>query len=735
MRATRNELHNDVDLAALPAVIKRSLKPLGIASAVVGILTYAGLMLVPSRYSSEAQIRIGAERNTGGPAENAALQVDREAIQSRVQELRSPDLARQLAGELKLNLLPEFNSALDNQGIVGSFMRLAGIGGPRPGETEEERVLSAYYRALQVYQVKDTRVITLGFTARDGELAATAANRLVDLYQQWLRQQGASETTDANAWLAPEIEKRTRELSLAEADVERFRSQANLFVGGGSQPSGIAEQQLTELATELTRARAQRGEAEARARAAREMMNRGIPDAITDVQKSPVIQGLIAQRVRAERDLAEASTQLLPAHPRMKQLYANVADIRRQVQREAISIVDGLEREVKVLALREDLAQRALEEAKTRVGDKAGDRVRLASLEDEARAKRRELEALRNRFEAARTRGTTRATPVEVQVIATARATTKPSWPNRIQIASLAAAATFVLGLVVVLFRELLGGGARQARAVEARAPSPTRSAAPATVGTIDGAPAEVTSPTAASSAGGHRPQSAKLNPGAGGVTRLAGIADVVNRLVGNSAGQGGYRTVVVGASDDIDVREEAADIAAGLSAAGRQVVLVDWSPDGDGIAEALGVGANPGFNDLLAGTHTFDDVLRVLPDGDFHFVPCGTAGPLKAGALDADKLNLLLDALDEAYADVVVTGSYSAVRRLFQAIEGRFDAGVVVGGKEPAAAGGGLLGFDVTDIDIIGIERLHAGPARRRPVRTRLDRGTASGVATAPAS
>ncbi len=37
----------------------------------------------------------------------------------------------------------------------------------------------------------------------------------------------------------------------------------------------------------------------------------------------------------------------------MKQLNANVADIRRQVQREASTVVDGLEREVKVLGLRE----------------------------------------------------------------------------------------------------------------------------------------------------------------------------------------------------------------------------------------------------------------------------------------------------------------------------------------------------------------------------------------------
>ncbi len=313
MRSSRHPQQNDIDLSSLPSALARSAKPLIIAAGAVGLLTYAGLLMVPSRYASEAQIGVGRPgigsggRGAAGGAE-VALQVDREAIASRVHELRSPDLARKLATELKLNQRPEFNSALDTQGMLGNLMRIAGVGGPRPGETEEERVLAAYYRALQVYQVKDTRVITLGFTARDGELAAAAANRLIELYQDWLRQQGVTETTDANAWLAPEIEKRTRELANAEAEVERFRSTANLFRGGGNQPSGLAEQQLTDIVSELTKARAQRGEAEARARTAREMMTRNIPDAIPDVQKSPVIQGLIAQRVRAERDLAEASS-------------------------------------------------------------------------------------------------------------------------------------------------------------------------------------------------------------------------------------------------------------------------------------------------------------------------------------------------------------------------------------------------------------------------------------------
>ena len=731
MRASRNEPHNDIDLAALPAVLKRSAKTLVIASMAVGLLTYGGLSLVPSRYTSEAQIGIGAKgRGSNGTIEMAALQVDKEAIASRVQELRSPDLARRLASEMKLSLRPEFNSAIDNKGLFAGLMRMTGINAPRPGETEEERVLAAYYKALQVYQVKETRVITLSFTARDGNLAANAANRLIELYQEWLRQQGVTETTDANAWLAPEIQKRTRELAQSEAAVERFRTSANLFRGGGSQPSGLAEQQLTDLAAELTKARGQRSEAEARARSARELMGRGSPDAIPDVQKSPVIQGLIAQRVRAERDMAEASSQLLPAHPRMRQLAANVADVRRHVQREAAIIVEGLEREAKVLGLREELALRALDEAKGRVGDKAGDRVRLAQLEDEATAKRRELAVLRDRYESARSRGTTKAGPIEVQVIATARPSSKPSWPNRIQISALAAAATLVLGLVLVLFKELLSsgnrtaGGRREAHVAGDELDGPSYAPGQGVVARAPAAGPEYPAPAARPASGPVMPLAAKVAHEAKPAARAASVAATVMRLIGNSAGQGGYRTVVVGESDDIDVREEAVDIAAGLSAAGRQVVLVDWAPSGDGISRRLGVPSSPGFSDLLAGTHLFEDIIRILPDGDVHVVPCGSARPQGGKGLEADKLNLLLDALDEAYGDVVVTGSFSAIRELFLAIEGRFDAGIVVG-RPGSGRGAGdtpnrLLGFDVTDIDVLRIEQsaptIAARLAKRRP-------------------
>ncbi|MGE0766131.1 MAG: GumC family protein [Hyphomicrobiaceae bacterium] len=723
MRARLEDPQGHIDISTLPSILRRSAGRLALAAIAVGSITYGALLLVPSRYSSETQVRIGANSvpdvtRGAASAESVALSVDREAIASRVQELRSPDLAKKLASELRLATRPEFNSALDAGGLLGGLMRAVGLAGSRPGESEEERVLAAYYRALQVYQVKDTRVITLNFTARDSQLAAQAANRLVELYQAWLRERGATETSDANAWLVPEIAKRTRELSAAESAVERFRSTANLYRGGGSRPGDLAQQQLVDLASELTKMRAQRSEVEARAQAARDLMSRGVPDAIPDVQKSPVIQALIAQRVRAERDYAEAATQLLPAHPRMKQLAANVADVRRQIQREAGAVVSGLEREAQALALREELQKRTMAEAKSGLGSNAADRVRLAQLEDEVSAKRRELEGLRQRYESSRSRGTSLAVPVEVQVIATARPSSRPSWPNRLQIALLAAAATFVLGLVGVLFRELLSAGSRKAGMVPFRdhrqTSTPVRPAA----------------------------QSGRHATGASAETEddaqpeglaLHSVEAVAQRLMTNSAVQSGYRTLIVGEEGRGDPREKASELAGALARAGRKVVLVDWSLDGMGASGGLGIAASPGFTDVVTGSVAFEDAIRSLPGSDVHILPCGNAWTDGVEALGADRMNLVLDALDEIYSDVIITGGYDAARDFFRAIEGRVDAGVLVSIGDAAtrpsfggSAGRRLLGFDVTEIDIIHWQDVSAEPAAR-PLGRRGSRAAAA--------
>jgi hypothetical protein len=117
------------------------------------------------------------------------------------------------------------------------------------------------------------------------------------------------------------------------------------------------------------------------------------------------------------------------------------------------------------------------------------------------------------------------------------------------------------------------------------------------------------------------------------------------------------------------------------------------------------------------------------LPDSDAHFIACGA--PAAGSALDVDWVSLVLDALDEAYDHIVVVSQMVPARALFEAIEGRFDAGVVMSerlglGMNIHAAPGVFLGFEVTEICVVQMDLVQKRAAAPR----RLKRGRRLAVA-----
>jgi succinoglycan biosynthesis transport protein ExoP len=538
---------------------------------------------------------------------------------------------------------------------------------------------------LNVYQGKDSRVITIQYSSTDSVLAARVANRLAELYQDWLRSQGVSQTADASDWLKPQIEKLSREVS--EAEVERFRSEANLF-RAGSQNSGLNEQQLADLGSEVTRARAARTDVEARAAKARELLQLGQLDVIPDVQRAPVIQALLAERARAEREKAEGEATLLPRHPRMRQLDATLADLRRQIAREAAIIVEGVEKEASAARLREDLAGRRLAEMKALVGDKAADMARLTALEGVAKAKRREIDTLQASFEAARSRGDAKAIPLEAQIISRAQPGSVPSFPKRLQLSALAAAATLLLGMVAAITRELVRS---------ARLP---------------------TDPDAGNQAD-HR---APIPAMPGHETReypvmVASLGIAARHLRTKVHVDRGHRTLVVGMAAAADAREHGVELARLLAGPGARTVIIDWNADGRSIAETLGAHRHPGIAELVQGTASLHQVIQVLPGSTgVHIISPG--GGLPSAAMHhADQVNLILDTIDDAYDHIVFVGEYDALHALFTVMKGRFDTVVEISAPDHVqavrSAPGTLFGSPVSGIEVLRLG-VDARPQRR---------------------
>lgn len=704
---------DDIDISVIWHSLRKSVPKLLALSLAAGIGAYVVLSFATPEYTSEAQIQLVAPKrevqaNDPASADALAARMDKEAINTHVRALMSPDLAVEVIAAEGLANKPEFNSALQPPTLVSRILHVLDFG--RGTETEQERVLRAYFDRLDVYSPKESRFIGIRFTSQDPKLAAAVANKLAELYRTSLATRTVAETDEVQKALQPKIDKLMKEVAEAEAAVERFRGEANIFKGGPTD-TGLNQQQLADLNAELTKAQAARSEAEAKAAAAREMVRAGNAESLPDVQKSPLIENLVQQRVRLERQLSELSATLLPAHPRMRQIQADLEGLQRQIKAEVGKIVEGIEKGAQAAALHEAAAKKNLDDMKARVVDTGGDQVKLRQLETVAKSKRQELEQLQARFEANRARADSQAVPIEAQIITSARPSSVPSFPKKLPYSALVAVAFLLFGIAIVVTKALFAA---------ARAPG-----------------AQVAwQGTPAVARAGAKPQRSGVERAAAVSAGVMHTVDSVPALAGQLLVRppdiGGFRTLITGETEGIDPGAAGVDLAKALADAGADVMLVDWSPDGHGVAEAIGAQTHPGLAELLQGKARFEDVVARVPGSAAHLIPAGAVALRAEEMLDPDQINLALDALDTAYDHIVVVGSNQAARALFEAIQGRFDAGVIVSeGKRRAKLTeppGTFLGFEVADIELFKLER----PLSNRLVQERLARLTAKGGAEA---
>ncbi|MFN3869473.1 MAG: Wzz/FepE/Etk N-terminal domain-containing protein, partial [Hyphomicrobiaceae bacterium] len=232
MRANSHASPDDIDITSIGGALKRSARNLVLATLLAGGLTYAVLLTIAPRYSSEAKLSIVAKgvanpftspKSDFSSPEALGIRMDKEAINTHVNALRSTDLAGRIASELDLASRPEFNSALGPQDTADRLLRMIGLSGPRPGESERDRVLGAYFKALEVYSPKESRLIGIRFTSIDRDLAAEVANKLAETYRETLAKQTVLETDEVQRALEPKIVRLRDEVQQAEAEVERFK--------------------------------------------------------------------------------------------------------------------------------------------------------------------------------------------------------------------------------------------------------------------------------------------------------------------------------------------------------------------------------------------------------------------------------------------------------------------------------------------------------------------------------
>ena len=659
----------DIDLAQLfRAVWTRKARILA-ATALVGCLAFAGASVISPKYSSEARILIEprepnftTQANVQAPAEPLPDELN---IVSQVQLLQSVDLIKQVARDLKLYELEEFDPDT-SPSAVSDLLVMLGLKKNPLDMAPEERVLKAFQEKLQVYQVEKSRVIGIQFTSKDPKLAAEVPNAIANVYRSLQSGAKLDSNSEAARWLEPEIANLREKVREAEAKVAEYRGNADLMQV--SETTNFSSQQLSDISAELARVRGERADAEAKAENVRNAIKAGkSTDTLVAITGNEAIQRLKASESEIRGKIADLSTTLLDGHPQMKALRSQLAGIREQITSESAKVAAGLENDANVARSRETQLIQQLNSVKADSARANTDEVGLKALEREATAQRQLLETYLARYREATTRLDKGASPADARVISSAVEPREASFPKVVPITIVAALATLVLSAVIVMLSELFSGRALRpvGPSMRGEGPQPGRdgevdtaierpvASRPVAAAPVSPIPASLLSVEPDEDLAEAMEETLDLAPRPGKEPPESqdefSVEAVARYLVGSQT----RIAFAISPSGD-DGSTATVMLARELDEIGRKVVLIDMT--GSACPTWLMAARKdlPGITDLLCGESPFSDTIHPDRLSGADIIPQGNSD-VRQAMRGADRLSMIADALADAYDLVLV--------------------------------------------------------------------------------
>jgi tyrosine-protein kinase Etk/Wzc len=616
---------------------------------------FAVVNAMTPRYRSESRLLLEARENVFLRAEadkngGDRTTIDPEAVTSQIQLVLSRDLAREVIKKEKLADQLEFDPSVGGKSLLKAILGMFGIGRDPSTLTPEERTLESYYDRLNVFAVEKSRVIAINFSSANPELAARVANAIAATYLQRQQASKQDQTRAAGDWLAVEIGKLRTKVADAEAKVEEYRAKSNLFVG--SNNTSLPTQQLTEINSQISAARGQKADLEARARQLRELVRSGKPIESSDIANSDSMRRLIEQRNALRSQLAEQSTTLLDLHPRIKELKAQIAEVEREMRTEAERLARQLDNDAKVAGDRLETLTASLDQVKKVASQTNEQDVQLRALEREAKTERGLLESYLAKYREASARDNINAVPPEARIISRASPAIKPDFPKKLPTVLIAAFAAFALSAGFTVTGALLAPPPSSFAYAHAPAAYP----APAYPAPDMAFMPRVASPPLMPSAA-PPPMAAPVMPMPAAPAPAMPIAVSTVEQIAQSlrqAGEAGRRVTVIGAARNVGATYGAIALSRAL-ARDANVVLLDLAFGAPNLSIISTEPKAPGVAELVRGTASFGDIITRDQYSPVHLVSTGNVGSDGPALAASPMLATVVEALTRSYDHVVI--------------------------------------------------------------------------------
>jgi uncharacterized protein involved in exopolysaccharide biosynthesis/Mrp family chromosome partitioning ATPase len=460
------------------AAIHRNRKLALAVGALAAALVVAGTLCLTPLYQSTASIMLDTRREqvVDMQAVLSNLPSDTFVVDSEVQVLQSPALARRVVDKLHLDRDPEFNASLRPPTLlsipvnavkaavhnVSLWLGLVPATDVNSAARRAQSVVQAFEKNLTVTRQGLTYVINIAFYSQDAAKAVRIADAVAQTYLEQQKATKAEATHQANVLIQKHVGQLQGQVARAEQAVADYKSKNGLLNAVGAP---LTEQEISALNTQMATAQAEEAEQAGKLAAARAQLGHGGSDAVGQAAGSDTIRQLRQQQAELITQEADLSRRYGPRHPALIKVHAQRAALDAAIAAEVHRVISGQQAEASAAASRAGSLRASINQDRKLLALNNAAGVKLAELERDANAVRGVYESFLNRLK--QTAAQEDLQDADAKVISPASIPLKPSSPSWM----LAAAAALVFSLLAagaaILLREFFDRGVRTAEEAE----------------------------------------------------------------------------------------------------------------------------------------------------------------------------------------------------------------------------------------------------------------------------
>lgn len=312
-------------------------------------------------------------------------------VETQVKLLQSESLLEHVIDKLKLHKERPSNRW---QAFAAGVNRMFDWSGTS-SLSEREELIRNIQRNLTVRTAGNSRLLEALYDSPDPRKAADFANTLVSDFielnqeERWKAAQGTAQ------WLTGHLDEMKTQLETSEARLQDYAVTSGL--SPDSDKESPAQNRLSELLVELSKAQADRIAKQAKY----EEAQRKKPDSLPELLDDTTMRDYREKLTELQREYAELSVTLTPEHNNVRRVQAQINELKSAMQKESSGVLQRIDNEYAAAVRRERLLVEAQASQEKIVANQSSKAIRYDTLKHDADTNRHLYELMLQRVKEA----------------------------------------------------------------------------------------------------------------------------------------------------------------------------------------------------------------------------------------------------------------------------------------------------------------------------------------------